>query len=515
MSKTHRNYDPDILRCNLKVLAGFDRAENLSGTGAKKLHFHNDGRFSVDEGKKSAFKRTFSVGASLTDHHNLNSIRYLFEEAIQLLVINGPFESGLRQEIFDALRGFRFLMINGYGSRRQSIENTYRYCLSRFGEVLKEAINGTANFTTVYSGEVMPKVNFRNIEFGQATYIDKDYVEDGICFGISAKWGLRNIMSDKPTITQSSHQLNPQSPKATELSNYRNSLENEVDLILQSPELLEQLNKQIFKDMTGMSFMSRFGNNREAAKTYLMRHYEMKETHNPNRNRLKQKGDEMYAIMHKQNPIKYNKNQDTGFGELKISDAIRSFNNSDQYFKPTTQNLLKMKPAGLGTDQFINNIAAHSDGCRFYRLGSLDLFYGSRPETSKKMYLRDFTYFTENIRYIILNCAADKRFIQGERVKKQRQPVAFSYMITWSAGINEGYGNISQQDGHALGLNYHPSLGDEACLLFDPNYGEFRCDDNNAAIAHLSKWFSLYSKDTNLATASFYRISRSGFHHNF
>jgi len=84
----------------LQVLAGFDQAAHLTGTGAKKLHIHDDGRFTVDEGRGAAFRRSFTRHASLTDNHYRHSIENLFTEATNLLVLNGPFENGLRVEIF-------------------------------------------------------------------------------------------------------------------------------------------------------------------------------------------------------------------------------------------------------------------------------------------------------------------------------------------------------------------------------------------------------------------------------
>jgi len=84
----------------------------------------------------------------------------------------------------------------------------------------------------------------------------------------------------------------------------------------------------------------------------------------------------------------------------------------------------------------------------------------------------------------------------------------------WKAGPNPGYGNINQRYGHALAINYNPALGNDSCLIFDPNYGEFRCNDYQSTGAHLAKLFSLYSRESNLAKVYLHRISLSGVHHS-
>ena len=507
MATTHRNYAPDTIRENLKILASFDNVGHLTGKGAKKLHIHNDGRFSVDEGRGAAFRRTFTAGVSLSDKHNRDSIENLFREATNLLVLNGLFENGLRVDIFNALRGFRYLIVNGYEGRMEALDRTFQRCRSHFGCVLKAAINGAANFTTVYSGQVMPHVTFRNVGDGQATYIETEFVEGGICFGIAAKWGLRNIQANKPSIKSSRHDQNPLNAQAVARSNYRTALEASVEAILNNPDMLEELNQKIFGNSPAMNFMNRFAT-RDQAKAHLMCYYETTEANNPDRLRLKNKGTEMYAIMHQQDAM-LNKNQ-------RMGDAIKNYNDPQKYFEPTTQNLLKFKPgqAGLTDQQYINALATRSDLCRIMKVDEVK--FGSRQDgTEGKFYMRDFTLFSEPLDYLMLMCRGDKDYIQRERAKKNMDTVAFSYMISWSAGQHNGYGNINQSDGHALGLNFNPLLGQDACLIFDPNYAEFRCNDIKTAGEHLAKLFSLYSRDSNLNKAYLHRISISGVHHKF
>ena len=509
MVRTHSDYAPDTLRANLKVLASFDQAAHMAGPGAKKLHIHDDGRFSIDEGRGAAFLRTFTRHASLTDTHYRYSIENLFIEATNLLVLNGPFENGLRVEIFKALKGFRYLMVNGYEGRMDALERSFARCRSRFGRVLKEAINGAANFTTIYDGEVMPHVTFRNVGDGQATYIDSQFVEDGICFGIAAKWGLRNILANKVSIKSSVHDQNPLNAQAVARQNYKQALEQSVDVILNNPAMLEQLNQQIFGHSPPMSFMNRFAT-RDQAKAYLMRHYETTEANNPDRQRLKGKGDEMYAIMHQQDSLLSQNNN------KRIGQAIRQFNDPRNLLEPTTQNLLKMKNGqnGVSDQQYIDALAAKSDMCRIMFVD--EVAFGSRPDgTLGKFYLMDFTAFLQDVQYLAQMCRANKRMIQGERAVKGLGPAAYSYLVSWKAGPINGYGNINQRDGHALALNFNPLLGEESCLVFDPNYCEFRCNDTRTAGAHLAKLFSLYSRESNLAKAYVHRISLSGVHHNF
>ena len=239
-----------------------------------------------------------------------------------------------------------------------------------------------------------------------------------------------------------------------------------------------------------------------------MRYYETTEANNPDRLRLKNKGTEMYAIMHQQDAM-LNKNQ-------RMGDAIKNYNDPQKYFEPTTQNLLKFKPgqAGLTDQQYINALATRSDLCRIMKVDEVK--FGSRQDgTEGKFYMRDFTLFSEPLDYLMLMCRGDKDYIQRERAKKNMDTVAFSYMISWSAGQHNGYGNINQSDGHALGLNFNPLLGKDACLIFDPNYAEFRCNDIKTAGEHLAKLFSLYSRDSNLNKAYLHRISISGVHHKF
>jgi len=270
--------------------------------------------------------------------------------------------------------------------------------------VLKEAINGAANFTTIYSGEVMPHVTFRNVGDGQATYIDSQYVEDGICFGIAAKWGLRNILSNKVSIKQSVHDQNPQNAQAFARQNYNQALEQSVEVILNNPDMLEQLNQKLFRNSPAMNFMSRFAT-RDQAKAYLMRHYETTEATNPDRQRLKGKGDEMYAIMHQQDGILNDGHR--------VGKAIRQYNESKNYFEPTTQNLLKMKSGqpGLTDQQYIDAMAARSDSCRIMMVD--EIVFGSKPDgTLGRFYMRDFTDFIKDVGFIAQLACADRRRIQ-------------------------------------------------------------------------------------------------------
>lgn len=506
MVRTHSNYAPDTIRANLKVLASFDQAAHLTGTGAKKLHIDDNGRFTVVEGRGAGLLRSFTRHASLTDNHYRYSIENLFAEATSLLVLNGPFENGLRIEIFNALKGFRYLMINGYAGRAEALERSFDRCRSNFGRALKEAINGAAHFNTIYSGEVMPHVTFRNVGDGQATYIDSEFVEDGICFGIAAKWGLRNILANKVSIKQSVHDQNPQSAQAMARNQYQSALEQSVEAILKNPVMLEQLNQKIFGNSPAMDFMSRFAT-RDQAKAYLMRYYETTEANNPDRQRLKNKGDEMYAIMHKQSEI-LNENQ-------RVGNAIRQFNDSQKYFEPTTQNLLKMKRGQPDqTDQqYFDALATKSDLCRIMMVD--EITFGSRPDgTLGKFYMKDFTDFMQEVGYMAQMCGANKRMIQRERASKGLGDVPYSFLIMWKAGPNPGYGNINQRDGHALAINFNPLLGNESCLVFDPNYGEYRCHSLKNAGEHLAKLFSLYSRESNLAKVYLHRISLSGMHHS-
>ncbi len=515
MARPRINYDPNTIRENLKVLASFDQADHLTGKGAKKLHIHNNGRFSVDEGRGSAFKRTITAGVSLIEKHNRDSIENLFKEAISLLVFNGPFESGLRVDIFKALRGFRYLIVNGYGGRMEALDRTFSRCRSHFDHVLEEAIIGAANFTTVYSGEVMPHVTFRNVGYGQATYIDKEYLGDGICFGIAAKWGVRNVLHNKQSIMSSRHDQNPQSDLALKRLEYSSDLEKSVEILLKTPHLLDSLNQKIFGNSPPLNFMSRFAT-RDQAKDYLIRYFETREDKNPDRQRLKNKGDEMYAIMHQQEDILNN--------GKRIGDVIRYYNKPQNQFQPTTQNLLKFNPLKPDpNDQqykqqqynYIEAMAGIFDKCRVVKVDCITL--GSkRDNTLGKFYMMDFTAFSTDLKWMMDQCNIDKNRIVNERVLAGKtDQVAFSYLFSWKAEKIDGYGNINDRDGHALGLSFNPSLGHSACLIFDPNYGEFRCNDIKTAGEHFAKLFSLYSSKSNIAVAFLHRISISGIHHSF
>lgn len=510
----------NFLLLNLKELAKFDRRIDI-GTFGAKLNIEANGKFILVKGAMAALRR--DSGSSLTKDYNRKTIENLLEQSITLLLNQGiQLNPELRKAIFDAIRGYRWLLgtysiENRSGLFDASLEKL-NLIQQNFTDKLKAAINKMDQFH-MWFGDVQPEMRMEN--YGQSVYMDdKDLLSNGICAGITTKWLVRWVVAGKQSMLDSSK------PQTQQQSEFNLNIEQQFQ---------EYRTKQHVR-WTGD--IAKYGS--EAAATFqvkerLKRDMASDRIQDPGLSRLQKKGSGMFVAMNEQNVFKKGSNLEDAIKDatkLKATmaksekNAIRLWEKADQLSvkKNPDQNLLNKiydkagqeskKAFSLGIvaqrnaeftgdmnrinrDQFLERLArayqnAHSNQMR-------------KMQFSQTMYFRDASDFEPELRSFFLPLISESEIALSINQR-------IGYYISWNAGPlanSRPYRRvIGIEGGHALGFHINQ---DRTFMAFDPNYGEFSCATADDLIKHFARWYSLYSKDTAIASYGCMKIYENQF----
>lgn len=497
-----KTFSPKQILDNLNVLGGFDKLPNLNQNYMAKLNIEPNGNFVMVDGKWAAWRR--NSDSSLLADHNTVTISNLFKLAIETMKIRGDRQNpGLRKAIFDGLRGYTWLIVNGYlWKNKDKSTDCLKNILTirgELGKAIRAAINTMKNFHSWYD-ESQPQMMYRN--FGQEVYLtDSGLVDNGICFGISTKWLLRWAMDNKNSILDSSK------PTSPDQLNYNLRLDQAA---------------ANFKSINPTKWLGMQAVYRDQAEFQLREMMKQKMQNrnivDPRAQSIEKKGAEMYVTMHQQSEIvgggdlknvvqnaSINLTQELSTAQQKLATATQqqaASSNPRRYQKKVDGyqedvDYLQKKVTGLNTVAAMP--LADGGGARFQDANAY-LNYVSKKyqgaasgalnemELPSVFYLRDSTDFAPHVRNLFLPLVQ-----QSIAAANGNQRIGF--MITWRAGQCDGYllKNGAQSGGHALGF-HRTDTG--SFIAFDPNYGEFSCADENELVNHFARWFSLYSRDT-------------------
>ncbi len=500
---------------NLKELAKFDLKNDIQSMGGSKLNIDTNGSFRKVNGLFKAFGR--SDDSSLTNEFNRKTVTNLLKAAVDKFKNEGVTQDReFRKALIDAIRGYRWLLSSymanrtGNAATKTSLETSLKELdkiQKDFCDSLKNAINKMDGFH-LWFASTQPEMKFQNST--QAVYLDnKDMRGGGICGGISTKWLCRWVASGKASILDSSK------PRS----------QNQDTFNLELDTLVNNYRGTYRVEWLGM--VARYGGSEAAAEFQLREHFKpLLSSQNgrvdPTLNRLQKKGSEMFVAQKERDAMKTGGNlkdimqnatrlresaNKAGIQAQIYADAAAKAQDQTKVTEYTTKfqekqkeseilNDVALKRAGfqsqnpiVSTEDFLNRIATK------YAQTKTEAYVTHK--FSRTMYFCDASDFETEIGPVIQPLISDSEVAlgNGNRV---------GYGISWRAGElsnPRGYKfsnkdvKISESGGHALGFHI---ANDRSFLVFDPNYGEFRCATGDDVIKHFSRWFSLYSRDTAL-----------------